>query len=377
MSPTGGFLRRMLLLPPQASTIASEVDHLHFAVILATMGGAFVLTLVAAVFTFKYRERRPRTRSEGRPLAPMPPLWAEAAIICGLFLLFVGFWGIGFSQYVGMAEAPPGSFDIYVTAKQWMWKFSYPNGTHSIDDLFVPAGKPVRLILTSRDVIHSFYVPDFRLKQDAVPGRYTTLWFTAKLPGTSQVLCAEYCGTRHSEMRGRVIALDAGSFSRWLGQAGTRPEIEPSEREGPGPAASLSVRGQEVATRYGCLRCHTVDGTPHIGPSWAGLYEATIPLTNGSRVKADVPYLTESMMDPAAKIHVGFAPVMPSYLGYLGPSEVSALIEYIQSLAGAAAEQNAPGERPMPLPRGSATQPEPTLPVTTAKGPPPPDGGTP
>jgi cytochrome c oxidase subunit 2 len=253
-----------------------------------------------------------------------------------LFGLFVSWWAVGFRQYIELAEAPADALDVYVTAKQWMWKFSYSDGSHTVDDLYVPAGRPVRLILTSRDVIHSFYVPAFRLKQDAVPGRYTSLWFTAKAPGRQPIFCAEYCGTQHSRMGGRVIALSAEDFARWL--AGARSRLESDGQSRVPEVADLASEGERVAARLGCLRCHTVDGSPHIGPSFAGLYGAQIPLVGGAHVTADVAYLTESMLDPAAKIHAGFDPVMPSYEGYLKPPEVSALVAYIKAL------KDAPGQ---------------------------------
>jgi cytochrome c oxidase subunit 2 len=350
------WLRRILLLPPAASSMAVAIDRLHFSIILATLLGATLLVIAAGYFCFRYRERRPRAPSESRPPAPMPPLWAELGIVVFLFGLFVSWWAIGFRQYVELAEAPPDALDIYVTAKQWMWKFSYPDGSHTLDELYVPAGRPVRLILTSRDVIHSFYVPAFRLKQDAVPGRYTSLWFTAETPGRQPVFCAEYCGTQHSRMGGSVIALRADDFGRWLAGGRSRLEIHGAS---PLPeVADLASEGERVAARFGCLRCHTVDGSPHIGPSFAGLYGAEIPLVGGARVTADVAYLTESMLDPAAKIHAGFDPVMPSYEGYLKPPEVSALVEYIKALKDApfhGSEQGLPaaGREVMPLPRAS------------------------
>jgi cytochrome c oxidase subunit 2 len=328
MQPFDEWLRKLLLLPPAASSMARPIDRLHFSVISVTMLGATLLVLVGGYYCVRYRRRRPRDANETRPLAPTPPLWAELGLVGFLFTLFVAWWAVGFKQYVELAQAPEDALDVYVTAKQWMWKFSYPDGSHTIDELFVPVGRPVRLILTSRDVIHSLYVPSFRLKQDAVPGRYTSLWFTATVPGRQPIYCAEYCGTDHSRMSGSVVVLSAEDYSRWLAQPDAR-------RAGEGNTArdaDLRSEGERVAARHGCLRCHTVDGSPHLGPSFAGLYGADIPLANAEHVTADVAYLTESMMDPAVKVHAGFEPVMPSYAGYLNPPEVSALVEFIKSL---------------------------------------------
>ena len=244
MGDNDDLLRKILFLPPRGSTIAGQIDGLHYAVILTTMAGAFAIVVVAAVFCIKYRQRRPRGRDERRERAPSTPLWAELMVTTGLFTLFVTWWGVGFWQYVAIAEAPKGALDIYVSAKQWMWKFAYPDGSHTIDELYVPAGRPVRLIMTSRDVIHSFYVPSFRLKQDVVPGRYTSLWFTAVAPGRYQVLCAEYCGTQHSRMRASVVALSETDFGRWLNDS--RRELEVSAIEG---QVRAPIRFQALASR--------------------------------------------------------------------------------------------------------------------------------
>lgn len=342
MNLLGRWLRELLLLPPPASSMASDMDGLHFAVILTTLAGACVLVLVAALFCVRYRRRRTASPSTRRTPAPTAPLWFEIGVAVGLFGLFTGFWIVGFSQYVNLSRAPAGALDVYVTGKQWMWKFAYPDGGTSLDDLYVPAGRPVRLILTSRDVIHSFFVPAFRLKQDAVPGRYTSLWFTANAPGRYPIFCAEYCGTEHSRMRGTVVALAPEQFSHALARAGQREDDATAPR-----SAQLSREGESVAARYGCLRCHTSDGSPHIGPSFAGLYGASVPLEGGGSALADVAYLTESMMDPAVRIHAGFPPVMPSYRGMLAPPEVSALVEYIKAL------KEPPAGVLAPLPRAS------------------------
>jgi cytochrome c oxidase subunit 2 len=277
-------------------------------------------------------------------------LTLELLTVGGLFALFIAFWGVGFWQYVKLASPPADTYDVYVTGKQWMWKFAYPDGSHSIDTLYVPAGKPVRLILTSRDVIHSFYVPEFRVKHDAVPGRYTTLWFTAKAPGTHRIFCTEYCGTWHSRMRGEVSVLSEADFQRWLrdGERERSFPLDPDLPEVSSADSSLVQQGERAAAQYGCLRCHSVDGSPHLGPSFAAMYQAQVPLQNGETVVADVAYLTESMMDPRAKLHRGFDPIMPSYIGYLRPPEVGAIVSYIQSL-----QRPAPSiASPLPLQTG-------------------------
>jgi cytochrome c oxidase subunit 2 len=201
----------------------------------------------------------------------------------------------------------------------------------------VPVGRPVRLLMTSRDVIHSFYVPAFRVKRDVLPGRYSELWFQAVAPGRYELLCAEYCGTGHSYMRGEIVALAPEAFDRWMADQtrGREAVADVSqtalgvERGSPG---NLQRTGERVAAERGCLKCHSLDGTAHIGPTWRGLYGRTEPLVGGTSVVVDEPYMTESMMEPTAKVVMGFQPVMPSYQGRLSPPEVAAILEFIKSL---------------------------------------------
>jgi cytochrome c oxidase subunit 2 len=362
-------LRRILFLPPQRSSFAADLDGLHYFVIIVTMLGATLVALVAAFFVIRYRRRSDDV------LGPFPdadvraPLLFEIGAVVLLVALFLGWWVMGMRQYVRMRVAPEGAGTVYVTAKQWMWKFAYPEGPNSIARLYVPARRPVKLVMTSRDVIHSFFVPAFRIKYDVLPGRYTTLWFEATEPGTYPILCAEYCGTEHSVMRGEVVALDPADYARWLGDHGAAAGVaaqvyEPPATPGVGtPREQLNLArvGENVAAEQGCMRCHTADGTPHIGPTWAGLYRSSVPLEDGKTVVADEAYLTESIMDPLARIHRGFQPVMPSFLGRLQPAEVAAIVEYIRSLAGVTPKPGArtPGAEGPPFVRQGSPRPAP------------------
>jgi cytochrome c oxidase subunit 2 len=217
---------------------------------------------------------------------------------------------------------------IYVSAKQWMWKFAYPDGPSSSEVLVVPVGRPIELIMTSRDVIHGFYVPAFRIKQDVVPGRATTAWFEATTTGTYDIMCTQYCGTRHSLMRGQVVVVSAEEFTRWS-EAAKGPLALPGAK---GNGEGLAPRGRELALSHGCLRCHSVDGAPSIGPTWANAFGHRRALEGGGDVLVDEAYITESLMDPNAKLAAGFKPVMPSYRGVLQPSETAAILEYMRSL---------------------------------------------
>ena len=355
MDEINEFFRQMLFLPPQASSMAREIDTLHYTVITVTMLGSSLVFIIALWFVIRYRAGK--RRYEPTPRAAISVV-LESVFIFATLGLFIILWQVGFAQYVKLETPPADTLDVYVTAKQWMWKFAYPEGSSSIAALYVPAGRPVKLIMTSRDVIHSFFVPDFRVKQDVIPGHYTTAWFEAKEPGTYQILCAEMCGVGHSTMRGAVVALRPADYARWL--AGTdpllaRPRPLPSDNPfvvtdaaQPGHLTAMAAEGQIAAGRLGCFRCHTVDGTPHIGPTWVGLYGARRPFTDGTSLVADEAYLTESMMDPAKHIVAGFLPVMPSYQGILQPPEAAAVVEFIKALRHGPAGPSVPPAVPIP-----------------------------
>lgn len=322
-------LRRLFFLPEQGSTFAVEVDHLHYFLFLTTLAVATGIGITGITFLVRYHRRT--------ALDPTPhvvaPMWLEGLFIGVPLSLFLLWFVLGFRQYIWVSSPPRDALDVYVTGKQWMWKFTYPGGPSAIDTLVVPSGRPVRLLITSRDVIHSFFVPDFRMKRDAVPGRYTEIWFEAPKPGSHLVLCAEYCGLDHSQMRGEVVVLKPADFEAWrAAQLGGVPVAGlPGAATTPRPE-SMAVRGEFVAVAQGCLQCHSVTGARHIGPTWLGLYGRLEPLEGGGVVLADEAYLTESMMDPLAKVVAGYVPVMPSYHGRLSAEDSGALVEFIKSL---------------------------------------------
>ena len=317
-------MRQLLQLPTQSSSVAREIDHLHFVVISTTILGSLLVGLVSVYFLVRFRRRVPGVLT---PRVVAPP-WLEAGFIAGLLGLFCVWWLIGFRQYRELQSPPADAMPIYVTAKQWMWEFAYPDGPTSANVLTVPVGRPVKLIMTSRDVIHSFFVPAFRIKQDVVPGHAMTTWFEAIEAGTFDILCSQYCGTRHSLMRAQVVALPAADYARWL-EAARGPLDLPGAK---GTGEGLAERGRAVAATHGCLRCHSTDGSPFIGPTWANVFGKLRATADGRQVLVDEAYLTESMMDPAAVIAAGYASVMPSYQGLITPEETSAILEYIRSL---------------------------------------------
>lgn len=318
------FILGLLGLPPEGSTSSVAIDALHLFVISVTMVSSLGVFLAALYFVARYPLR------SSAQLTPriVASAKGEAAIIAAILSLFLFWWVIGFRQFVSLREPPSDAPTVYVVAKQWMWKFTYPDGRSANDILTVPLGRPVKLAMTSRDVIHSFYVPGFRNKQDVLPGRYTTLWFQPSAVGNYPILCAEYCGTSHSMMRGSVVVLTPEDYEQWL-------RVPTGDASG---ETDLRAAGARVAQKRECFACHTTTGQRHIGPTWAGLYDSWVATSDGRRILADDAYITRSMMEPDTDIVAGFKPVMPTYFGILSEPEVGALVEYIRSLRDAATE---------------------------------------
>jgi cytochrome c oxidase subunit 2 len=375
-------LRRMLFLPEQASSVAAGLDRLHYFVIITTMIASTACGLGALFLYVRFRRRPGNDRTPN----VQPPPWFEPGTISVTLGLFLVWWALGYRDFIEMTTPPPNTFDVYVTGKQWMWKFSYPGGPNSIESLHVPAHRPVRLLMTSRDVIHSFYVPAFRLKQDVLPGRFTQMWFDAVKPGSYEIFCAEMCGIGHSAMLGTVVVHEPADFDNWL--AGQRRGLFASRQDvGETPAvpavASLPEQGARVAAEAGCLKCHSTDGSAHIGPTFLDLYLRREKMQSGEIVTADDAYLTESIMDPLARIVAGFPPVMPTYQGRLSPPEIAALLEYVRSLhtvGPARVESRGPVFAPAPeLERGpldlGVTPPPDSSPAALAASLDPADGG--
>jgi len=348
-------MRRLLWLPDQASTFAGHVDALHFFVITVTMIASTATGVLAFFFFFKYRERR---RAQSTPVV-IPSVKFEIIVI-GVPMFFFLLWFVqGFKDYVWYTTPPKNTMDVYVVGKKWMWQFAYGGqGPNAISTLHVPEGRPVRLLMTSRDVIHSFYVPDFRIKQDVLPGRYTETWFEATKPGSYQVLCAEYCGTWHSQMWGEIVVMRGPDFDAWLAQQREgllADRVDSSTDDGPSFHGSIVEYGKRVAMAQGCLKCHSLTGEPHIGPTWLDLYRRRETLEDGQTVVADEGYLTDSMIDPRAKIVRGYKPVMPTYKGRLTAPDAAALVEFIKSLRSGNLE-NLPSKEPVYEPAKPAQQ---------------------
>jgi cytochrome c oxidase subunit 2 len=308
---SGGFW-----FPAEASQNAPQVDSIfNFILWVSAAFFALIVALMIA-FVVKYR-RRAGVKPEASP-SHNTKLELAWSIIPGILLLFMFYFGA--KAYVDLRTPPDDALEIFVTGQKWSWSFTYPNG-HVDPELHVPIDQPVRLVLTSDDVIHSFFVPAFRIKMDAVPGRYTKTWFVAKESGTFQAFCAEYCGTRHSDMLAHVIVHPPGGYERWLDEASNLlAKLSPVDA------------GKKIYESYGCKACHTIDGTAGIGPSWKGIYGREDTFTDGTHAVAEENYLRQSIVDPQAKIVAGFAPVMPTFKGKLKDSEITAVIAFIKSL---------------------------------------------
>jgi cytochrome c oxidase subunit 2 len=308
---------RLPLFPEQASTVAGQVDALLFFLLGISVFFTLLIAGLIIVFMVRYR-RRPENVDyvpETHGSLALEGLWT--AIPFGIAMV-IFFWAA--SIFATIHRAPDDAIPIDVVGKQWMWKLQHMEGKREINELHIPVGRPVKLTMTSEDVIHSFYVPAFRLKQDAVPGRYSTMWFQATVPGEYHLFCAEYCGTLHSGMIGRVIAMEPSDFEAWLsGQ-------QPGEANVP-PA----VAGENVFRALGCGTCHRADGSGQ-GPSLAGLFGKSVTLASGETIVADEGYVRESIINPQAKLVAGYQPVMPTFQGLLSEEDVMRLIAYVKSL---------------------------------------------
>jgi cytochrome c oxidase subunit II len=335
MNELNELLRSVLFLPKQASEWARHLDYLHYFVFVTAMLGAWATLATATVFVFRFR-RKPGADAESTPIVDPKPI--HELVFIGLpLVLFLSYFAIGYPQYVRLQTPPKDATDVYVQGKKWMWKFAYPGGPNSTDVLRVPAGRPVRLLLTSRDVIHSFYVPALRLKQDALPGRYTQTWFNADVPGRYPIFCAEYCGLGHSAMLGELVVMPAAEFDEWKEQQRRASQAVAQDGQ-PIPAEEVDLRGslvdqgRRIAAVQGCFKCHSVDGSQHIGPTWLDLYGRTVKLETGKTIVADEAYLTRSMMEPNAEVVAGYKPVMPTFQGKLSAPDAAAIAEFIKSL---------------------------------------------
>jgi cytochrome c oxidase subunit 2 len=296
----------------------------------------FVLVIGAMLFfVWKYRAR-PGVKS--KYIADHHLLEGVWTFIPFVLLMVIFVWG--YAVYHKMISAPADAMEIQVIGKQWLWQFQYDDGRSTINEFYVPVNRPVRLKMTSTDVLHSFFIPNFRVKQDVVPGMYSSVWFEATVPGRHQVFCTEYCGGAHSKMLAQVIALESEDWENWkrgkkiLAQQSAPQSGQASLATAQHPQLTLVEQGKTHFQSKGCVACHTVDGASKgaMGPTLKGVFGASVDLLSGNKVLADENYIRESIENPMSKVVKGFNPIMPTFKGQLSELEMNALIAYIKSL---------------------------------------------
>src|SRR5579863_3731737 len=310
------------LWPAPASTGAGNVDALYIFLVLISGFMCLAIFTMIVIFALRFRRRRGVEAEQIEGSTALEITWSVVPL--GIFMVIFA-WGA--IIYFKERTPPRGATEVYVVAKQWMWKLEHEEGLREINELHVPVGRDVKMIMTSQDVIHSFYIPAFRIKQDVLPGRYTTLWFRATKPGVYHLFCAEYCGSQHSGMIGQVVVMEPAQYQAWLSDGVT--------------SGSLAQNGESIFQQLGCPTCHRSD-TQGRGPNLVGIFGGQVLLEDGRTVIADENYVRESILSPSAKVVRGFKPIMPVFQGLVSEEQLNALVAYIKSLS--------------PSPSGSAGQ---------------------
>ncbi len=306
------WLTNFALFPPEASRIAPQLDALYFFIVLVSLIGLTIVILLVTSFSILYSKKRHPVPVQIEGSTLLEATWTIVPL--GLFLvMFV--WGA--LIYFRVFTPPANAMNIYVVGKQWMWKAEHPGGQHEINSLHVPAGRAIQLTLISQDVFHSFSIPAFRVKREAIPGRYTTVWFEATTPGTYHLFCSQYCGTEHSHMIGDVVVMSPEDYKTWLASSTS--------------GASLAQNGERLFASMSCNACHNARPDAR-GPSLANVYGAKLTLTSGQTVTVDEAYLRQAILNPSQNITQGYAPIMPTYQGQISEEGLIALIEYIKNL---------------------------------------------
>jgi cytochrome c oxidase subunit 2 len=323
--------KNLSFFPEAASAQAGQVDAVFFFMVAVTAFFSVLIAALVVIFAVKYRRRHDDEIGEQiHGSLALELLWT--IIPFGISMVMFA-WGA--KVFFDLYRPPAGAMEIFVVGKQWMWKVQHMDGQREINELHVPVGRTVKLIMGSEDVIHSFYIPAFRVKADVIPGRYNTLWFEATKPGTYHLFCAEYCGTKHSGMIGSVTAMEPGDFQEWL--SGGRTEDSPV------------AAGQKLFQDLVCITCHT-PGPQARGPVMTGLWGKQIELQGGGKVTMDEAYIRESIVNPQAKLVAGFQPIMPTFQGLVTEEQLLQLIAYVRSVAQQPAEPAPPGTGAAPAP---------------------------
>jgi cytochrome c oxidase subunit 2 len=306
------WLTNFSLYPPEASKIAPEMDALYFFMVLVSMIGMTIVILLVTSFSIMYSKKRHPVAVQIEGSTMLEATWT--IIPLGLFLImFV--WGA--LIYFRVYTPPANAMNIYVVGKQWMWKAEHPGGQHEINSLHVPTGRAVQLTLISQDVFHSFSIPAFRVKREAIPGRYTTVWFEATTPGTYHLFCTQYCGTDHSHMVGDIVVMTPDDFRKWLASSTS--------------GASLAQNGERLFASLSCAACHNARPDAR-GPSLANVYGAKLTMANGHTTIVDEAFLRDAILNPSQHVTQGYAPIMPTYQGQISEDGVIALVEFLKNL---------------------------------------------
>lgn len=293
--------------------MAARVDHLYFFLVALATFFSVLIALLVVVFAIKYRRRHPA--QVGAPITGSIPLELMWSVIPFAISMVIFAWAANI--YFDLYRPPDETLQVYAVGKRWMWKFQHIDGQREINELHVPVGRAVKVTMTSEDVIHSLYFPTFRVKADAIPGRYTTVWFNATKPGEYHLFCAEYCGTKHSGMIGKVVVMEPQDYQAWL--------------SGGGGEGSMAARGQKAFQDLACNTCHLTEGVGR-GPSLGGLFGSQVKLADGSTVTADEAYIRESILNPQARLVAGYQPLMPTFQGLVNEETLMGLLEYIKTL---------------------------------------------
>lgn len=306
------WLANSALFPREASTVAPWADALYFFLVGMTVVGLILVGVLVIGFSIRYRRsvHPVATQIEGSTL-----LEATWTIIPLAIFLVTFVWGA--LLYFRIFNPPANSMNIYVVGKQWMWKAEHPGGQHEINALHVPIGRPVQLTMISQDVFHSFSIPDFRVKREVIPGRYSTVWFEATEAGTYHIFCTQYCGTKHSGMIGEVTAMTPEDYDKWTQESTS--------------GTSLAQNGERLFASMECSACHNGSSTAR-GPSLAGVYGSKLTLTSGQQVVVTDAYLRDAILNPSQHVTAGFAPIMPTYQGQISEDGLIDLVEYIKTL---------------------------------------------
>jgi cytochrome c oxidase subunit 2 len=299
------------LLPADGAQSATRLDSLALCLLLLTGAVALILLAMMIGFCVRYRAASNANRAGARE----KDIGLEVAWTLIPLLLFLGIYAWGAVDYISLYRPDPAATPVFVVAKQWMWKAEHRNGRREVGELHLPLGRPVRIVLASQDVIHSFFVPDFRIKQDAVPGRYTSIGFTPSKAGEYRLYCAEYCGTEHAMMTGRVVVLPPNEYAQWLAEGPHQP--------------GMAARGFALFRSYGCSGCHAAGSSVH-APDLTNLLGRRVHLQDGRELTADEAYVRDAILVPRKDVVAGYEPIMPSFAGQIGEEDLLAIIEYIR-----------------------------------------------